>query len=97
MNMHTTPQRTPAETALVDAFAERVSLLPGAIAASLPAIRAYLATPVAKTRNAKSLSQLNREFGDVIEVLETEGVQKFEDSYAQLADSVKSQLDAASS
>ena len=29
MNMHATPQRTLAETALVQAFAERVSLLPG--------------------------------------------------------------------
>ena len=32
------------------------------------------------------------EYDDVIAVLEAEGVQKFEDSYAQLADSVKSQL-----
>jgi len=29
MNMHTQPQRTPAEAALVDAFGERLSLLPG--------------------------------------------------------------------
>lgn len=29
MNMHTQPQRTPAEAALVDAFDERLSLLPG--------------------------------------------------------------------
>lgn len=29
MNMHTQPQRTPAETALIDAFGERLSLLPG--------------------------------------------------------------------
>ena len=29
MNMHATPQRTPAETALIDAFGERLSLLPG--------------------------------------------------------------------
>ncbi len=34
-------------------------------------------------------------YDDVIEVLEAEGVQKFEDSYAQLAESVKGQLDAA--
>ena len=34
-------------------------------------------------------------YNDVIEVLEAEGVQKFEDSYAQLAESVKGQLDAA--
>ena len=29
MNMHSQPQRTPAETAFVDAFADRVSSLPG--------------------------------------------------------------------
>lgn len=29
MNMHATPQRTVAETALIDAFGERLSLLPG--------------------------------------------------------------------
>ncbi|QPC93448.1 Fe-S cluster assembly protein SufD [Mesorhizobium sp. INR15] len=29
MNMHPTPQRTQAETALIDAFGERLSLLPG--------------------------------------------------------------------
>ncbi|MER8694944.1 Fe-S cluster assembly protein SufD [Mesorhizobium opportunistum] len=29
MNMHTQPQRTPAETALIDAFGDRLSLLPG--------------------------------------------------------------------
>jgi transaldolase len=34
-------------------------------------------------------------YDDVIDVLEQEGVQKFEDSYAQLAESVKNQLDAA--
>ena len=35
-------------------------------------------------------------YDDVIEVLEAEGVQKFEDSYAQLAESVQGQLDASS-
>jgi transaldolase len=34
-------------------------------------------------------------YDEVIEVLESEGVQKFEDSYAQLAESVQNQLDAA--
>src|SRR5690349_25113900 len=29
MNMHAQPQRTLAETALIDAFGERLSLLPG--------------------------------------------------------------------
>jgi transaldolase len=41
-----------------------------------------------------SLNALGIEYDDVIEVLETEGVQKFEDSYAQLAESVAKQLDA---
>jgi transaldolase len=40
------------------------------------------------------LSALGIEYDDVIEVLEAEGVQKFEDSYAQLAESVRGQLDA---
>ncbi len=44
-----------------------------------------------------SLNALGVEYDDVIEVLEAEGVQKFEDSYAQLAESVKKQLDATSS
>ena len=35
-------------------------------------------------------------YDDIIELLEVEGVQKFEDSYSQLADSVRAQLDAAS-
>ena len=29
MNIHASPQRTPAETALIEAFGERLSLLPG--------------------------------------------------------------------
>jgi transaldolase len=41
-----------------------------------------------------ALNELGIEYDDVIEVLEVEGVQKFEDSYAQLAESVKKQLDA---
>jgi transaldolase len=41
------------------------------------------------------LNNLGISYDDVIEVLEAEGVQKFEDSYAQLAESVKAQLDAA--
>ncbi len=43
-----------------------------------------------------ALEALGIGYDDVIGVLESEGVQKFEDSYAQLAESVKSQLDAAS-
>ncbi|WP_375498800.1 transaldolase [uncultured Jatrophihabitans sp.] len=41
------------------------------------------------------LAALGIGYDDVIEVLESEGVQKFEDSYAQLSDSVKSQLAAS--
>ena len=41
-----------------------------------------------------ALNELGIEYDDVIEVLEVEGVQKFEDSYAQLAESVEKQLDA---
>ena len=41
------------------------------------------------------LGALGIGYAEVIEVLESEGVQKFEDSYAQLSDSVKSQLAAA--
>jgi transaldolase len=41
------------------------------------------------------LAGLGIEYDDVIQVLEAEGVQKFEDSYAQLADSVHSQLSNA--
>jgi transaldolase len=36
-------------------------------------------------------------YDEVVELLEVEGVQKFEDSYAQLAESVRGQLDAADS
>jgi transaldolase len=43
-----------------------------------------------------ALNALGIEYDDVIEVLEVEAVQKFEDSYAQLAESVKNELDAAS-
>jgi len=42
------------------------------------------------------LNELGIGYNDVIEVLENEGVQKFEDSYAQLADSVETQLEAVS-
>jgi transaldolase len=42
------------------------------------------------------LAALGIGYDDVISVLESEGVQKFEDSYKQLAESVQGQLDAAS-
>lgn len=41
------------------------------------------------------LAALGIGYDDVIEVLEAEGVQKFEDSYGQLADSVRVQLESA--
>jgi transaldolase len=43
------------------------------------------------------LNAIGVSYDDVIEVLEVEGVQKFEDSYAQLAESVREQLEAAKS
>ncbi|HEV7194269.1 MAG TPA: transaldolase [Jatrophihabitantaceae bacterium] len=43
------------------------------------------------------LNALGISYDDVIELLEVEAVQKFEDSYAQLAESVRGQLDAATS
>jgi transaldolase len=39
------------------------------------------------------LAKLGIEYDDVIEVLESEGVQKFEDSYAQLADTVRGEIE----
>jgi transaldolase len=42
------------------------------------------------------LEAIGISYDDVIEVLEVEGVQKFEDSYAQLAESVQKQLDSVS-
>jgi len=42
-----------------------------------------------------ALNEIGIGYDDVIEVLEAEGVQKFEDSYAQLAESVQKQLDQA--
>jgi transaldolase len=44
-----------------------------------------------------ALNAIDVSYDEVIEVLESEGVQKFEDSYAQLAESVRGQLDAAGS
>jgi transaldolase len=41
-----------------------------------------------------ALEQLGIGYDDVIELLEAEGVRKFQDSYAQLADSVRGQLNA---
>jgi transaldolase len=41
------------------------------------------------------LAGLGIDYDDVIQLLELEGVQKFEDSYAQLVESVKAQVGAA--
>ena len=41
------------------------------------------------------LAKLGIDYNDVIQLLEVEGVQKFEDSYAQLVESVKAQVGAA--
>jgi len=41
------------------------------------------------------LAGLGIDYDDVIQLLEVEGVQKFEDSYAQLVESVKAQVGAA--
>jgi transaldolase len=41
------------------------------------------------------LEALGISYDDVVELLEVEGVQKFEDSYAQLAESVRGQLESA--
>ena len=49
----------------------------------------------AARRTMSDLAGVGIDFDDVLKVLEDEGVQKFEDSYTQLADSVKSQLAAA--
>jgi transaldolase len=42
-----------------------------------------------------ALNELGVSYDEVIELLEVEGVQKFEDSYAQLAESVKAELEKA--
>jgi transaldolase len=41
------------------------------------------------------LEELGIGYDDVVELLEVEGVRKFEDSYAQLSETVQGQLDAA--
>jgi transaldolase len=70
--------------ATLDAVADHGSISGNTIAGTYDAARKVL----------DDLSALGIEYDDVIEVLESEGVQKFEDSYAQLAESVRGQLDA---
>ena len=52
-------------------------------------------TYAASRKVLDDLAALGIGYDDVIELLESEGVQKFEDSYTQLAESVRGQLDAA--
>ena len=70
--------------ATLDAVADHGTISGNTIAGTYDAARKVLA----------DLEALGIGYDDVIEVLEAEGVQKFEDSYAQLAESVRSQLDA---
>ena len=71
--------------ATLDAIADHGTIRGNAIAGSYDGARQVLA----------DLEALGISYADVIELLEVEGVQKFEDSYAQLAESVRGQLDAA--
>jgi transaldolase len=71
--------------ATLDAVGDHAQLRGNTIAGTYDEARAVI----------DSLNGLGIEYDDVIEVLEAEGVQKFEDSYAQLAESVRGQLDAA--
>jgi transaldolase len=72
--------------ATLNAVADHGRIVGNAIAGTYDDARAVIA----------ALDRVGIGYDDVIEVLETEGVQKFEDSYAQLADSVQGQLDAVS-
>jgi transaldolase len=71
--------------ATLNAVADHAQLRGNAIAGTYDDARAVLA----------DLQQLGIGYDDVIELLEAEGVQKFEDSYAQLTASVQKQLDAS--
>jgi transaldolase len=71
--------------ATLHAVAEHGVIRGNTIAGSYDDARAVLA----------GLESLGIGYADVVELLEVEGVGKFEDSYAQLADSVQTQLDAA--
>jgi transaldolase len=71
--------------ATLDAVADHGQIRGDAIKGSYDAARKVI----------DALNEIGIGYDDVIEVLESEGVQKFEDSYAQLAESVKKQLDMA--
>ena len=70
--------------ATLDAVADHGSISGNTIAGTYDAARKVL----------DDLAALGIGYDDVIEVLEAEGVQKFEDSYAQLTESVRGQLEA---
>ncbi|HZY77608.1 MAG TPA: transaldolase [Jatrophihabitantaceae bacterium] len=70
--------------ATLNAVAEHGQIRGNAIAGTYDDARKVLA----------DLADLGIGYDEVIGVLESEGVQKFEDSYAQLAESVRGQLDA---
>jgi len=72
--------------ATLDAVADHGAIKGNTIAGSYDAARKVI----------DDLNAIGILYDDVIELLEVEGIAKFEDSYAQLADSVKEQLDAAS-
>jgi transaldolase len=71
--------------ATLDAVADHGTIAGNSIAGTYDESRTVLA----------DLEALGIGYDDVIGVLEAEGVQKFEDSYTQLAESVQGQLDAA--
>jgi transaldolase len=71
--------------ATLDAVADHGNIRGNAIAGTYDAARKVLA----------DLDSLGITYDEVISVLESEGVQKFEDSYAQLAESVQGQLNNA--
>jgi transaldolase len=71
--------------ATLDAVADHGAITGNSIAGTYEQSRKVLA----------DLEALGIGYDDVIGVLEAEGVQKFEDSYTQLAESVQGQLDAA--
>jgi transaldolase len=73
--------------ATMDAMADHGVLRGNTIAGTYDESRKVLA----------DLEALGIGYDDVIELLEAEGVQKFEDSYAQLTESVQGQLDNAKS
>jgi transaldolase len=76
--VNTMPQAT------IEAFAENGEIRGDTVRADYEADRKVIA----------DLEALGIGYDDVIEVLEAEGVQKFEDSYTQLAESVRSALEA---